>query len=207
MGDATAILDAVGSSQAIVLGHGDGGLVALLFAATYPARTSGLVLVDAYALLASDEGYERWDPDVLDAMLAGFADFWGSGDAGWVHAIAPSQAADDAFRDQIARLERRSVRTTATRRRSSAAISPSTSPMPHSSNSVVAATCTGWGNPEATLNEIEQFVTGRRAQPSVERVLATVLRAGLHAGEPLSNCTRGVSRRRGFENSSGAAVT
>lgn len=63
------------------------------------------------------------------------------------------------------------------------------------------------GNPEATLNEIEQFVTGRRAQPSVERVLATVLRAGLHAGEPLSNCTRGVSRRRGFENSSGAAVT
>ena len=29
VGDATAVLDAVGSSQAIVLGHGDGGLVAM----------------------------------------------------------------------------------------------------------------------------------------------------------------------------------
>ena len=31
------------------------------------------------------------------------------------------------------------------------------------------------GNPNATLNEIEQFVTGGRAQPKAERVLATVL--------------------------------
>jgi hypothetical protein len=31
------------------------------------------------------------------------------------------------------------------------------------------------GNPDATLNEIEQFATGTRAQPIAERVLATVL--------------------------------
>ena len=31
------------------------------------------------------------------------------------------------------------------------------------------------GNPDASLNEIEQFVTGTRAQPKAERVLATVL--------------------------------
>jgi pimeloyl-ACP methyl ester carboxylesterase len=42
-------------------------------------------------------------------MLAGFADFWGSGDPAWVSVIAPSQAANEAFRDQLARLERRSV--------------------------------------------------------------------------------------------------
>jgi pimeloyl-ACP methyl ester carboxylesterase len=56
MGDAKAVMDAAGSSRAMVLGHGDGGLVAMLFAATHPERVSGLVLVDAYALLASDEG-------------------------------------------------------------------------------------------------------------------------------------------------------
>src|SRR5579864_2899177 len=42
MGDAKAVLDQVGSTRAMVLGHGDGGLVAMLFAATYPERTSGL---------------------------------------------------------------------------------------------------------------------------------------------------------------------
>jgi class 3 adenylate cyclase len=31
------------------------------------------------------------------------------------------------------------------------------------------------GNPDATLNEIEQFVTGSRANPKLDRVLATVL--------------------------------
>src|SRR5579864_6881047 len=109
MGDAKAVLDEVGSSQATVLGQGDGGRVAMLFAATYPARTTGLILVDAYALLASDEGYEGWDPEFLDQMLAGFAEIWGTGNLGWVTAVAPSQASDEAFRDQLARLERRSV--------------------------------------------------------------------------------------------------
>jgi class 3 adenylate cyclase len=109
MSDAKAVLDEAESSRAIVLGHGDGGLVAMLFAATYPERTEGLVLADAYALLASDEGYEGWDPEFLNGMLAGFAEFWGSGDPGWVHSVAPSEAANDAFRDQLARLERRSV--------------------------------------------------------------------------------------------------
>ena len=36
-----------------------------------------------------------------DQVLAGFADIWGSGDPGWVSAIAPSQAANKAFRDQL----------------------------------------------------------------------------------------------------------
>src|SRR3974390_1212830 len=105
MGDAKAVLDEAASSQAILFGHGDGGLVAMMLAATYPERTTGLVLVDAYALLASDEGYEGWDPAFLDQMLAGFADIWGTGNLGWVTAIAPSRATDAAFRDQLARLE------------------------------------------------------------------------------------------------------
>ena len=109
MADAKAVLDAVGSSHAMVLGHGDGGLVAMLFAATYPERTSGLILVDAYALLAADEGYEGWEPSLLDSLLATFADVWGTGDPGWVTVVAPSKAADEAFCERLARLERGSV--------------------------------------------------------------------------------------------------
>ena len=109
MGDAVAVLDAVGSTQTIVFGHGDGGLVAMLLAATHPERVSGLILADSYALLAADEGYDGWDPSVLDGMLAGFADWWGSGNEDWVRLVAPSQANNEAFRGQIARHERRSV--------------------------------------------------------------------------------------------------
>ena len=109
MGDARAVLDAAGSTQAIVIGHGDGGLIAMLLAATHPERTSGLILVDAYALLASDEGYQGWDHENLDGVMAAFADFWGSGDPHWVAVVAPSEASNSAFCEQLARLERRSI--------------------------------------------------------------------------------------------------
>jgi class 3 adenylate cyclase len=107
--DAVAVLEAAGSTRAVVLGHGDGGLVALLLAATHPDRVSGLVLVDAYALLAAADAYQGWDHGMLDTMLSSFADFWGTGDLTWVQMIAPSQADSEAFREQLARLERRSV--------------------------------------------------------------------------------------------------
>ncbi|GAC1308622.1 MAG: adenylate/guanylate cyclase domain-containing protein [Acidimicrobiales bacterium] len=208
MGDATAVLDAVGSSTAMVLGHGDGGLVAMLFAATYPERTSGLVLVDAYALLAAADGYEGWDLDVLDRALAGFADFWGSGNPGWVSLIAPSEATNEAFRDQLASLERRSVSPGAAAamqlvighldvRPALPAISAPTLVLAHTDNNYVAALFGRYladhivhskfveleggdhlywvGNPDATLDQIEQFVTGTPSHHRAERVLATVL--------------------------------
>ncbi len=208
MGDAKAVLDAVGSRQAMVLGHGDGGLVAMVLAATYPERTSGLILVDAYALLASDDGYEGWDPSFIDTAVAGFADFWGSGDVSWVSWIAPSEAANEAFRDQLARLERRSVSPGASAaiqqvivhldvRSVLSAISTPTLVLLHRDNLYMPALFGRYlsehipgaklaeldggdhlywvGNPDATLNEIEQFATGTRAQLKSERVLATVL--------------------------------
>src|SRR6516225_308728 len=42
-------------------------------------------------------------------MLTSFADFWGSGDLLWVAIIAPSEAHNGAFCEQLARLERRSI--------------------------------------------------------------------------------------------------
>ena len=51
-----AVLDAVGSTQAAVVSNGAYGLFAIFFAATYPERTSALVLDGCFARLA-------WAPD------------------------------------------------------------------------------------------------------------------------------------------------
>jgi pimeloyl-ACP methyl ester carboxylesterase/DNA-binding CsgD family transcriptional regulator len=45
MDDIRAVMDAVGSKRAAVMGVSEGGVVSMVFAATYPERTSRLVLV------------------------------------------------------------------------------------------------------------------------------------------------------------------
>jgi class 3 adenylate cyclase len=45
MDDIRAVMDAVGSERAVISGLGDAGPLCMLFAATYPERTSGLVLI------------------------------------------------------------------------------------------------------------------------------------------------------------------
>ena len=47
MDDIRAVMDAVGSDRVALLGLGDAGPVSVMFAATYPERTSALVLVNA----------------------------------------------------------------------------------------------------------------------------------------------------------------
>jgi pimeloyl-ACP methyl ester carboxylesterase len=51
MDDVRAVLDAVGSEQAALFGSGHGGLMCSLFAATYPERTSALIVYDPFARL------------------------------------------------------------------------------------------------------------------------------------------------------------
>ena len=47
MDDIRAVMDAVGSERAVVCALGEGGPLAMLFAATYPERTEGLVLINS----------------------------------------------------------------------------------------------------------------------------------------------------------------
>jgi class 3 adenylate cyclase/pimeloyl-ACP methyl ester carboxylesterase len=47
MDDIRAVLDAVGSERAVLFGLGDASPLSVLFAATYPERTAGLVLMNA----------------------------------------------------------------------------------------------------------------------------------------------------------------
>jgi class 3 adenylate cyclase len=47
MDDIRAVMDAAGSGRAVVCALGEGGPLAMLFAATYPERTDGLVLINS----------------------------------------------------------------------------------------------------------------------------------------------------------------
>ena len=56
MDDVRAVMDAAGSERAAILGAADGGAMAAMFAATYPDRTTSLILANAAARVA-------WAPD------------------------------------------------------------------------------------------------------------------------------------------------
>ena len=49
MEDVHAVMDAAGSERAALWGVSEGGAMCMLFAATYPERTSALVLVSSFA--------------------------------------------------------------------------------------------------------------------------------------------------------------
>jgi len=107
MDDLRAVMDACGSERAAVAGASWGGPLALLFAATYPDRTSALVLLETFAKLDRSLpflGREGWDPDAIaEVIRTGWADgvFW--------DALAPSLAHSDRARAMWAQFQRRSV--------------------------------------------------------------------------------------------------
>jgi class 3 adenylate cyclase/pimeloyl-ACP methyl ester carboxylesterase len=80
MDDVRAVMDAVGCSRAALLGHVEGGAIAILFAATYPDRASALVLVSTSArwLAAPDYPIGR-SAAVQQQVLAHFSAAWGTG--------------------------------------------------------------------------------------------------------------------------------
>src|SRR5256885_6510381 len=47
MDDVRTVMDSVGSKRAVLCGVSEGGAMSALFAATYPERTAGLVMIGA----------------------------------------------------------------------------------------------------------------------------------------------------------------
>jgi class 3 adenylate cyclase len=91
MDDVRAVMDAVGVQQAAIMGANDGTLMAALFAATYPERTSALALVNATARIGAAPGYEIGAaPDMQERLSAIVEQTWGRGDL--MAAINPSLA-------------------------------------------------------------------------------------------------------------------
>ena len=95
MDDVRAVLDAAGSERAALLGISEGGVMAALFAATYPERTAGLIIDGSYPTALARPGYPwacRWasTQESYEQSLQRTRDHWGQ--VVEVTGYAPSQA-------------------------------------------------------------------------------------------------------------------
>ncbi|MEO6390520.1 MAG: alpha/beta fold hydrolase, partial [Pyrinomonadaceae bacterium] len=97
MEDVHAVMDAVGSERAVLVGVSEGGPMCSLFAATYPEKTVALVMIGTYAKRIWARDYP-WAP--TEEQRAAFYDLmqreWG-GPVG-IDERAPSMAQDPEFR-------------------------------------------------------------------------------------------------------------
>ncbi len=98
MEDVHAVMDAVGSERAVLVGVSEGGPMCSLFAATYPERTDGLVMIGTYAKRIRDDEYP-WAPteEQRTAFFEVMQRDWG-GPVG-IDERAPSMADDAEFRE------------------------------------------------------------------------------------------------------------
>ena len=101
-GDVRAVMDAAGSERATIYGWSEGGPMCLMFAATYPERTSALVLYGTFASMRNEPwGVTR---EGLDEFLGQLDKHWGEGALLLLN--APSRRNDQAFLQWFARIER-----------------------------------------------------------------------------------------------------
>ncbi len=106
MDDVGTVLDALGSERAAVFGHGDGGCMALLFAASRPASTTALILADTYARRRRAPDYPCGIPEsAANATIAGVLRTYGTGEMAR-QGGAPSLAGNEAFITWRGRYER-----------------------------------------------------------------------------------------------------
>jgi len=109
MDDVRAVMDAAGSERAALFGISEGGPMSLMFAATYPSRTSALVLYGTFARMLRSSDYPIGLPAAaLGKFLEHVEESWGTGSVSADH-FAPSLAHDEAFRRSWARFERLAV--------------------------------------------------------------------------------------------------
>ncbi|MHB8662832.1 MAG: adenylate/guanylate cyclase domain-containing protein [Acidimicrobiales bacterium] len=104
--DARVVLDAVGSTAASIVCHAPMGFMGMLFGATYPERTSALILIDPYAKTMVADGYPLGStPEEMEAFSQVTIDqAWGT--AASTPLFAPSRALDERFVRWLARYER-----------------------------------------------------------------------------------------------------
>jgi class 3 adenylate cyclase len=209
MHDVQSILNEVGSQRAALFGISEGGPMSLLYAATYPERTSALVLYGTYAKRSWSPDYpfgwtdEKWK-DVLDNI----EHHWGTPQGISVTMWAPSIASDPRAAEGLASYLRASASPGAAaaimrmnREIDVRHILPATRVptliLHRTAERVIAVEharymaqripgaklvelpgedhMAWFGDQDSILDEVEQFLTGRRHAHEPERVLATVL--------------------------------
>jgi pimeloyl-ACP methyl ester carboxylesterase len=205
MDDVRAVMDAVGSDNAALFGFSEGGLMSVLFTATYPERVSALALYGTFAKRVWSPDYP-WapKPDERRHELEALERNWG--DRMDIDRLAPSE--DDAFKRRLATYFRRSaspgaavalmrMNTQIDVRDVLQTIQAPTLVMHRADDVDVKVEEGRWiaqqipgakyvelsgdahtlwaGDTDAIVDEIEEFLTGARPLPQSDRVLATVL--------------------------------
>jgi pimeloyl-ACP methyl ester carboxylesterase len=210
MDDIRAVMDAVGSESAAVMGESEGGPLAMLFAAAHPERTRALILQGAEVRERTDDEWPWGEatPEQFEANVALVAERWGNGRgiasrvpsiaddptlptivAWWgkaqLNAATPTawaafsrMAFDIDVRDMVSSIHVPTLIIHATGDR-----------VCHVENARwLAAHISGarflefpgadhlpWFNPDRTIAEIREFLTGSREPEEPDRVLATVV--------------------------------
>jgi class 3 adenylate cyclase len=109
MDDVRAVLDAAGSEQAVLYGDTEGGLSAMMLAATYPDRVSALVLVNAFPRLIRADDYPIGAPPLVAETLSEQYVAQHGTTGAMLELTAPSMAEDPRFRAWWTRYQRLSV--------------------------------------------------------------------------------------------------
>ena len=206
--DILAVMEAIGSERAALLGAAEGGPICALFAATYPERTAALVLYGTFAKGTYSPDYP-WAPtqDHHRLVVETYERKWGREPVG-IGKISPSLYKDQAFRDMMLKAQKYAVSPggaiawyRATTEIDIRHVLPAIRVPTLVSHVVgdrlfdvggaryIAEHIPGArylelpGNDSAfasadvqdILDGIEEFLTGHRAAPEMDRVLATVL--------------------------------
>jgi class 3 adenylate cyclase len=205
MDDVRAVMDTVGSERAALFGYSEGGPMCILFAATYPERTSALVVYGSYAKRRDPDADYPWAASWKERQA--YADQverdWGEeADLGtmapnaddamvrWWHARARASASPGAAKALVLMNSQIDVRSAL----SSIAVPTLVLHRTGDRDSrcdegrYIAERISGarfvelegddhapFVDPDQIVDEVEQFLTGVRRGPESDRVLATVL--------------------------------
>ena len=104
MDDVRAVMDAVASERAALIGMSEGGPMSVLFTATYPERTLALILYGTCARFLSDVDYPHGGEAFFADLSRILVDGWGTGES--LRLWAPSKLGKPATRDWWGRVER-----------------------------------------------------------------------------------------------------
>jgi class 3 adenylate cyclase len=211
MDDIRAVMDAVGSESAAVMGESEGGPLGILFAAAHPERTRALILQGGEVRERRDDAWPWGEatPEEFQAGLELLEERWGRRGAGIIHRV-PSIADDPgvaAIEEWWAKVQRNAATPSAWEAFSRMAfdidvrdvvssihvpaliIHATEDRVCHVENARWVATHVDgarfielpgadhlpWFQPDRTLAEIREFLTGSREPQEPDRVLATIL--------------------------------
>ena len=205
MDDVRAVMDAVGSERAALIGDSEGGPMSVLFAATYPQRTVALVLYGAAARARRDVDYPLGNETAFVEIHRILDDGgWGTGEG--LRLFAPSLLGNERVREWFGRVERaagspntiRAIVDTLADIDVRAVLPTVSAPtlVLHATDDVTMPVANGrWlaehicgarfvelpgehltaHTGERFADEVESFLTGRRHAVATDRVLSTLL--------------------------------